>query len=68
MKTTLNRDESVTAELECEAARRKRTMSDLVEMALCNLFRSQKKPSELSPLPVFHSGDEFFEAAQKAPD
>jgi hypothetical protein len=56
MKTTLNIDETVMAQLKREAARQGRTMSELVETALRNLFRSQRQPSELSPLPVFHSG------------
>lgn len=56
MKTTLNVDDTVMAQLKREAARQGRTMSELVETALRNLFRAQKKSTELSPLPVFHSG------------
>ena len=43
MKTTLNIDDTVMAQLKREAARQKRTMSELVETALRGLFRSQKK-------------------------
>jgi antitoxin component of RelBE/YafQ-DinJ toxin-antitoxin module len=55
MKTTLQIDDTVMAELKRESARQGRTMSELVETALRNLFRSQKKPVDLPPLPVFHS-------------
>lgn len=55
MKTTLNIDDTVMAQLKREAARQGRTMSDLVETALRGLFRSQRKRQELPPLPTFHS-------------
>ena len=42
MKTTLNIDDTVMAQLKREAARQKRTMSDLVETALRNLFQRQR--------------------------
>lgn len=48
MKTTPNIDDTVRAQLKREAARQGRTMSELVETALRNLFRSGKKPEELS--------------------
>ena len=53
------------AELKREAARRGRTMSDLVEIALRNLFRSQKQAVQLWPLPVFHSGGAFVDIADR---
>jgi hypothetical protein len=56
MKTTLNIDDTVMAQLKREAARQGRTMSELVETALRLLFRSSKKREELPPLPVFTSG------------
>jgi hypothetical protein len=65
MKTTLNIDDTVMAELKHEAARQGRTMSELVETALRNLFRSQKKVTELSPLPSFHSGGAFVDVADR---
>jgi hypothetical protein len=55
MKTTLNIDDTVMAELKREAARQGRTMSELVETALRLFFRSQRKPEKLPPLPTFHS-------------
>ena len=42
MKTTLNIDETVMAELRREAARQGRTMSDLVETALRNSFSDRR--------------------------
>lgn len=65
MKTTLNIDDTVMRRLKREAARQKRTMSDLVETALRNLFRSQSKPAELSPLPRFESGGALVDIADR---
>ena len=65
MKTTLNIDDTVMVQLKREAARQGRTMSELVETALRNLFRSQKETPELSPLPVFHSGGAFVDIADR---
>jgi hypothetical protein len=65
MKTTLNIDDVVMAKLRHEAARQGRTMSDLVEAALRNLFQSQKKRVELSPLPRFNSGGAFVDIADR---
>ena len=56
MKTTLNIDETVMAELKREAARQGRTMSELVETALRLLLRSRRNRKELSDLPTFNSG------------
>ena len=65
MKTTLNIDDTVMAQLKREAARQKRTMSDLVETALRGLFRSQKKPDDVPSLPTFHSGGTRVEVADR---
>ena len=65
MKTTLNIDDSVMAELKREAARQRRTMSDLVETALRNLFRSRRKPAVLAPLPTFNSGGALVDVADR---
>jgi len=54
MKTTLNIDDTVMAELKREAARQGRTMSEMVETALRLLLRSQRKREPLPPLPTFH--------------
>ena len=65
MRTTLNIDDTVMAQLKREAARQGRTMSELVEMALRLLFRSQKKGEALSPLPTFHSGGALVDVADR---
>ena len=65
MKTTLQIDDTVMALLKREAARQGRTMSELVETALRNLFRSQKKPVDLTPLPSFHSGGAMVDIADR---
>ena len=65
MKTTLNIDDTVIAQLKREAARQRRTMSELVETALRMLFRSQKKPQDLSPLPTFRSGGTLVDIADR---
>ena len=56
MKTTLNIDETVMAQLKREAARQGRTMSELVETALRMLFRTRKRREKLPRLPAFRSG------------
>jgi hypothetical protein len=65
MKTTLNIDDTVMAQLKRESARQKRTMSELVETALRNLFRAQKKPKKLPPLPTFHGGEMYVDPANR---
>jgi hypothetical protein len=65
MKTTLNIDDTVMAELRREAARQGRTMSELVETALRLLLRPPKKKNELPPLPTFHSGGELVDIADR---
>jgi hypothetical protein len=61
--STLKIDDTVIAQLKCEAARQGRTMSELVEAALRNLFRAQKEASAAPPLPVFHSGGAVVDIA-----
>ena len=65
VKTTLNIDDTVMAQLKREATRQGCTMSELVETALRNLFRSQKKPQKLSPLPTLHSGGTLVDVADR---
>jgi len=65
MKTTLNIDDSVMAQLKREAIRQGRTMSDLVETALRTLFREQRRPTSLKPLPTFHSGGTLVDLANR---
>ena len=65
MKTTLNIDDSVMAELKREAARQGRTMSELVETALRLLLRSQRKRGAVPALPKFHSGGALVDIADR---
>ncbi len=65
MKTTLNIDDTVMAQLKREAARQGRTMSDLVETALRLLFRSQGAPEDIPHLPTFHSGGTLVDVADR---
>ena len=65
MKTTLNIDDTVMAQLKREAARQERTMSELVEMALRLLFRSKRKREDLPLLPTFQSGGPLVDVADR---
>jgi hypothetical protein len=65
MKTTLNIDDTVMAELKREAARQGRTMSELVETALRLLLRSQRKHQPTPALPKFHSGGARVDIADR---
>lgn len=65
MKTTLNIDDTVMAQLKREAARQRRTMSELVETALRLLFRSEKKHGQLPRLPTFRSGGAMVDIADR---
>ncbi len=64
MKTTLSIDDTVMAQLKREAARQGRTMSELVETALRNLFHRQNASTEV-PLPTFMSGGAFVEIGDR---
>jgi hypothetical protein len=65
MKTTLNIDDTIMAELKREAARQGRTMSKLVESALRLLLRSHRKREKLIALPTFHSGGTLVDIADR---
>lgn len=52
-ETTLDIDGTLMAQLKREAARQKRTMSEVVERALRGLFRSQKKREMFLRCPRF---------------
>ena len=65
MKTTLNIDDSVMRDLKREAARQRRTMSEMVESALRGLLREQRKVAEVAPLPVFRSGGALVDVADR---
>ena len=65
MKTTFHIDDTVMVQLKREANRQGRTMSDLVETALRNFLREQRRPSILDPLPGFHSGGTLVDVANR---
>lgn len=65
MKTTLNIDARVMAQLKREAARQGRTMSELVEVALRGLFQQRRRKEDLPPLPSFHSGGALVDVADR---
>ena len=65
MKTTLNIDDTVMAQLKREAARQGRTMSELVETALRMQFQSRRKREDLPPLPTFRSGGTLVDVADR---
>jgi Arc/MetJ family transcription regulator len=65
MKTTLNIDDNVMAELKREAARQGVTMSEMVESALRLLLRSRGKRQKMTALPKFHSGGALVDIADR---
>ncbi len=65
MKTTLNIDDNVMAELKREAARQGGTMSELVESALRLLLRSQQKREKIVALPKFHGGGTLIDIVDR---
>lgn len=65
MKTTLNIDDSIMAQLKREAVRQGRTMSELVESGLRLLFRKEKAKQSLPPLPSFKSGGYLVDIADR---
>jgi Arc/MetJ family transcription regulator len=65
MKTTLNIDDTVMAELKREAAHQGRTMSELVQTALRLLLTSQRKRERVPGLPKFRSGGALVDVADR---
>lgn len=57
MKTTLVIDDQVMAKLKQEAARRGKTISELVESALRLFLRPAPRAKELPTLPTFKGGE-----------
>ncbi len=56
MKTTLTISDVTMVEVKREAARRRQTMSQLVEAALRAIVKPQKREVDLPPLPEFSGG------------
>jgi hypothetical protein len=65
MKTTLIIDDQVMRELKAEAARRRTTMSELVESALRRMLQPQPYEPDLPPLPTFHGGRELVDMSDR---
>ncbi len=57
MKTTLNISDVTMLEVKREAARRRQTMSELVEAALRTIIEPEQREVDLSPLPEFGGGE-----------
>ena len=57
MKTILNIDDNVMAELQREVARQGGTMSELLEPALRPLLGSNRRRKKIVALQTFRSGD-----------
>jgi hypothetical protein len=65
MKTTLVIDDQVMAKLKQEAARRGKTISDLVESALRLFLRPPPRSKELPPLPTFKGGKPLIDISNR---
>jgi hypothetical protein len=65
VKTTLSLDDALVARLKREAARRGRSMSELVETALRLLFRERRGAQALPELPSFESGGALVDVADR---
>ncbi|MFN0008280.1 MAG: ribbon-helix-helix protein, CopG family [Planctomycetota bacterium] len=65
MKTTLVIDDQVMAKLKQEAARRGKTISELVESALRLFLRPASQVKELPPLPTFDGGELLVDICDK---
>jgi hypothetical protein len=57
MKTTLNISDVTMLEVKREAARRRQTMSELVEAALRTIVEPEQREVDLPPLPEFGGGE-----------
>lgn len=65
MKTTLVIDDGVLRRLKVEAARRRCTISSLVEAALRRFLEKGEKLAKLPPLPTFSSGGALVDVADR---
>lgn len=66
MKTTLQIDDGVMRRLKREAARQRRTMSELVEVALRRMLDAREPAARLPDLPSFHGGARIDVADREA--
>jgi hypothetical protein len=65
MKTTLNIDEAVMSRLRQESQRSRRTMSEIVEMALRLFFKRPRESQPLPDLPSFDSGGALVDISDR---
>jgi hypothetical protein len=65
MKTTLVIDDQIMAKLKQEAARRGKTISELVESALRLFLRPPARSKELPKLPTFKGGKPRVDIADR---
>ena len=63
MKTTLNIDDTVMAQLRREAANSDRTMSEIVETALRQLLQQRSERVTLPPMPSLNSDGAFVDVS-----
>jgi hypothetical protein len=64
-KTTLVIDDRVLARLRQEAARQRRTISELVEAALRQFLERKHRAAALPPLPSFDGGGAYVDIANR---
>lgn len=65
MKTTLNISDETMRKLKREAARRRQTMSELVDAALRTIIEPGQPPTTLPPLPEFSAGGSRINVADR---
>jgi hypothetical protein len=65
MKATLNIDDGLMVQLREEAARQRRTVSELVEAALRRMLEMPDPEVELDPLPEWDSGGARVDIADR---
>ena len=65
MKTTLVIDDQIMLRLEQEAARRRQTISELVEAALRQFLRPPAPAKKLPPLRTFDSGGHLVDISNR---
>jgi hypothetical protein len=65
MKTTLNIDDDLMAQVREEAARQGKTVSELTEVALRLLLEGKRSADALPPLPRFSSGGALADVSDR---
>lgn len=65
MKTTLNISDVTMREVKREAARRRQTMSEMVEAALRTIVEPVQREGKLPPLPEFSGGEPRVDVANR---